>query len=222
MNYNRGRQFIIHDLRLQAVQDPAIQGPENPVEPWTIHPLTIAPACWRSYPSDDWVTIGTILSFVASACDNEHLPAGSRFDALHIMAHGLPGDVQIGREGLKKENLHLLVKIANRFRFVVFHACLVGKMSTRDVIAAPASAFGGSQFARKVAQHTKAKVVAAREVQYYQTKTREGMGVATLDYGAWEGPVDLYEEHVPVRTFNNPLDAPFDLEALIFGAPKKP
>lgn len=230
-NYERGRQIIIHDPRLQAPRYPGLSGPENPNAPQALRPLAVPPACWRTITVDPGKeTVATIFSKVASACDAAKLPAGSQFDALHIMAHGLEGYIELGKDTLRRETLQVTVKIANRFRYVVFHSCLVGKMDYQVAVGAPSTAFGGSQFARKVAQHTKAKVILARQLQYFGTKllvipaafvstplAALGPDVRVLDFGDWEGPVDLYEEHVPVRTFNKNAGDPFNLQKLIFG-----
>lgn len=229
-DYARGRQIIIHDPRLQAPRYADVSGPENPDAPQLTRPVVTPPPCWRAFTVDpDKETVATIFSKVASACDGAKLPAGSRFDALHIMAHGLKGYVELGKDTLRKENLHVLVKIANRFRFVVFHSCLVGEVGSQEMLSARSTTYSGSQFARKVAQHTRARVILAREEQLYRAQRvvvppgapillPTGLAFGILDFGDWEGPVDLYEENVPVRTFVNDRDHPFNLRTLIFGS----
>lgn len=59
------------------------------------------------------MTVGGLFSAVASACDGATLPAGSRFDALHIIAHGHPGRVQLCKDNLTKQNLHVPVRTFN-------------------------------------------------------------------------------------------------------------
>lgn len=221
-DYKRGRQVIIHDKRLKTPTED-LTGPPSPVTHWAHYADAEPPEAWLTYQVDrEKESIGTVLSLVESGCATAGLPKGTRFDALHIMAHGNVGYVELGKEGLKKQNAYLMAKVGNRFRYVVFYCCLVGRRPRFQELGSNLSALEGSLFARKVAVHAKAKVILARNEQIYHAHSTKDPTRAVLNFGDWEGLVDLYEEGQPVRTFNGPQDEPFDLETLIFGAARKP
>lgn len=219
MNYKRGYQIVVHDRRLNG---PRLEGPPNPDAHWWKYVKVVAPEAYHNIEVDsEKQTCGAAFSLLQDYCAKVRPKNDSPFDALHIMAHGYEGAVELGKDWLWKQNLHVTAKITNRFRYVVFHSCLVGRPPQGSPAFLTSNTFGGSQFARKIAQHTRAKVILARGDQIYDVvRDKADRGKGIIDFGDWEGPVDLYERDVPVRTFNSPLDIlPFNLERHIFAIP---
>ena len=215
MDYARGKQIVLFDPRLRPpheFDDPTRHSAWNGL-------MMVPPKCWFAYtvvPSKDKAS--DLFAMVAGMVSVSGILGGGKFDALHIMAHGAPGYVQLGRPGLKDANAGMLAKIENMFRYVVFHGCLVGKPPPFSDAFMIQNTISGSGFARKVAAYTGARVVAAREEQhYFIQKHPDDPWMGFVDFGDWEGPVDIYEKNQPVQSYQvNPIDPKFDLEKTIF------
>lgn len=219
MDFGRGRQVVIHDPRLKTVLSNVV-GPASE-ELWMLGLKAIAPSAWWNLevdPKKDKVS--DIFGTVAVRANIARLMGAKELDALHIMAHGLEGAVELGTDWLHKPTMAALGKVAGMFRFVVIHSCLVGKPPQGSPAFMTFSTFGGSQFARKAAALTQASIVVARQIQKYTVRRNADMKRAELDFGNWEGPVDVYKTDMPVATYNGILDDAFDLEKLIFGSKK--
>ena len=69
---------------------------------------------------------------------------------------------------------------------------------------------------RKTLEQAKAEAVVARVSQVY-TWNKAG-GNAVLDFGDWEGPVDIYSQYGTIRSFQSDFagEPKLDLEKVIF------
>ncbi len=181
----------------------------------------IAPSAWFNLEVDPKKQkVSDIFAIVAFRARLAKMMGIGELDALHIMAHGLQGSIELGSDWLHKPTMSALSKIVGTFRFVVIHSCLVGNPPAGSPAFMSFTTFGGSLFARKAAELTKSTIVVARQVQYYSMKKHADVNRAELDFGKWDGPIDVYTSGVPVTTYNGMLDDDFDLEKLIFGSTK--
>lgn len=190
-------------------------------EAWWLGRPAVAPAAWFNLVADPTKdTVATLFAAVAMRATIARMMGAKELDALHIMAHGNVGAVQLGVDWLHRPTMSALSKVAGMFRYVVFHSCLVGKPPPNSPAFMSSSTFSGSQFARKTAALTKSFVVLARQVQIFHPRKLADPTKVELNFGAWEGPVDVYQDGATVQTYNDLLDDPLDLETLIFGAKK--
>ncbi len=221
MDYGLGHQVILFDPRLNTPQADVIGPPSEEV--WWLGMTLLPPKSRFSVrvdPKKD--TVADLFGMVSAYCAVMAIAGVRTCDALHIMAHGLPGYVQIGKDGLTTQNANVLVKLKDRFRYIVFHSCLVAKPPPNAEPFMAVNTVSGSAFARKAASITGAGIVAARQVQIYSvTKNALDARTGFIHWGNWEGPVDLYQKDLPVQTFNGVLDPTFDLQKLIFPASKR-
>ncbi|MBM3621297.1 MAG: hypothetical protein FJX20_11460 [Alphaproteobacteria bacterium] len=219
MNYVRGRQVVIHDPRLETVLSDAIGPPSD--ELWMLGRKAIAPKAWWNLEVDPKKhKVSEIFAAVALRANIAKMTGIGELDALHIMAHGTQGAIQLGSDWLHKPTMSALGKIAGVFRFVIIHSCLVGRPPQGTPAFMTFMTFGGSQFAHKAAALTKSTIVVARQLQYYSVKKHADLNRAELDFGKWDGPVDVYKHGLPVETHNQIVDDAFNLEKLIFGNTK--
>jgi hypothetical protein len=213
MDFKRGHQMIIHDPRLWSTQT---YGPPVDGEWWwgkAVRPPD-AYNVWPVKKEDSAVHILSWAATVAKGADE-----GKGLDALHFMAHGNEAVVKLGKDWLHKNNVHLFSKLANQVGYIVFWSCLVGKVPLNAPILNPLMNIGGSPYGRRVAQNSRANVVMARQAQVYSW--RKVGDAAVLDFGDWEGPVDVYSPDGPVQSYQADIlsTAKFDVEKLIFGKP---
>lgn len=197
MNFTRGKQMIVHDPRLNnpgnATATPPV--PSSPLRPpaamntWTVQLSDTADHItgWSSKVATDWGTM----------------------DALHFMAHGNEGYLQIGSDGFRASNINLFEKYKGHVNNIVFFACLVGK----DLGTAAACGLQNQIFAQRVAQKAGARIVACNVNQVYS------WGAAgIIDFGDFEGDVFVIEpDGCNIRIFSATAGNPLNLESLIFG-----
>lgn len=211
MNFKRGYQMILHDTRLWSR---VINGPPTESEWWWDMPV-VPPDAYRVLqvkPEDRAANILSQAAAVANAANN-----GKGLDALHIMAHGNQSCVQFGKDWLYRNNVNQFAKVANKVRYVVFWSCLVGKTPVGAPLLGTLHPQGGSWFGRCVAEQAQAEAVMARDPQLYHW--RKVKDKAVLDFGDWEGPVDIYSQYGMIRSFQTDFEGQpkLDLEKVIFG-----
>lgn len=118
-------------------------------------------------------------------------------DKLIIMCHGSAAgvhdssanesDIETGygllvcKEHLNSSNVGVMAILKGLVQEIELLAC--GPARTRP--GAENTNADGWRFCRELAAHTNAMVIAATEIQYYQTAWRTHQ----IDFGAWEGPV---------------------------------
>lgn len=224
MDYKRGRQVILHDPRLSHPNVDLV-GPPGPED--LIRAMVLAPDSWwtrRARP--DVETVGMLFGAIQTRVTSAQQARGyGQFDALHIMAHGNKGVVQLGKDWLTPRTASALSKVKGLFRFVVFHCCLVGKLAPNQEAFVGLNTWSDSAFARQAAQLTGAEVILGRESQVYGVSlipnpVNPDQKLARIDFGTWDGPVDHYRDGLSTQTYNGILDDSFDLEKLIFPPPK--
>lgn len=141
MNFNRGKQVIIHDPRLDDAGKPPrpLNPPQSSVLTWTV---------------SKGDTLSNILANAALLAD-----AAGKLDALHIMAHGEKAYIQLGADNISWGNIDQFTKLDGKARCIVIFSCQVGSDESRDDSS---SALGSA-----IAQLTGAKVLVCRENQTY-------------------------------------------------------
>lgn len=201
MNFRRGKQLIVYDTGLSEMgggyQRSQVLTPPVAYRRWVLHPNNTAPYILRR------------VAMVAAE-------ASGGLDAVHFMGHGRPGHIALGRGGLDNGSLPAFREVRGNVRVIVFFSCQVGG----EHHGHGASGWIHGQpptFARNIVEATGAKVVVAIQNQSYRVGAN-----GEIDFGAWEGPVDVYEPGGIVSTHQafNPFHRiirPFDLEQVIFG-----
>ncbi len=193
MNFRRGKQMIVLDTGLQHLSGSSM----------SIDRLTppVAHRRWVVHPRN---SVNYILNGVAQAA----FPKG--LDAVHFMGHGQPGRIQLGRERLSEHHAPLFEMLRDRVGTISFFSCQVGGEHQG------AGWYRGqpTTFGQRIAGAARAKVVVAQQIQYYQVRN------GVIDWGRWEGPVDVYDGNT-ISTYQqyNPFRGAraFDLEEIIFG-----
>ena len=184
-----------------VVHDPRLNNP-NTTPPTPLRP----PGGLNTWTVDLSHSVPHILGWCARA-----MGSGDKWDALHLMAHGAPGAMQIGSGWINNSALPLFEAMAGRVRFIVFFSCTVGGDNKGWYWGHPA------YFGQSVAQRSKARVVVCRQNQIYSWGASN-----TIDFGNFEGEVDIFAPDDSSESFQSPN--PFrtlpllDLEKLIFGA----
>jgi len=215
VNFRRGHQMVIHDPNLNnpglgrhpagATLRATTTGrlvPNVPVRPPDAYNV------WTVRSSDTPSHITDWASRVAQGA-----PGGNGLDALHFMAHGNRAYAAIGASGFDGRNVSEFARLrrgtGSWTRFIVFFSCLVSSDDRGWYRGHP------RYFGQQVAHHAQTRVVMAQETQGYDW---DASGV--LDFGTWEGPVDVFEPNGDWATHQdyNPFRPTprFDLEALIF------
>jgi hypothetical protein len=189
MNFNRGKQIVIHDPRLDDGQSPPkpLNPPQSSVLTWTVN-------------RGD--TLSNILGSAADLAD-----ASGKLDAVHIMAHGNKAFVQLGADNISWSNVDQFTKLNGKARCIVIFSCLVGGDESRDNSH---SALGGA-----IAVLTEAKVLVCKEVQWYGWSSNN----RTIDFGNFDGEVYLYYpdgSHNVVFKNTTSGNAQINLEPYIF------
>ena len=198
MNFRRGKQMIVYDTGLSELgggyQQSQVVTPPVAYRRWVLHPRNTAPWILRR------------VAMVAAETKGG-------LDAVHFMGHGRPGYIQLGRGALDDSTLPAFRELRGNARVIVFFSCQVGgehQGAGGWIRGQPPT------FARGIVEATDAKVVVALENQRYRVGAN-----GVIDFGAWDGPVDVYEPggvisshqaHDPFRTTRQ-----FDLEQVIFG-----
>ena len=197
MNFGRGKQMIVYDNGLSE-----LGGGYRESRPLN---LPMAHRRWILHPHNSAEYILRRVAMVAAEADGG-------LDAVHFMGHGSPGRISLGREGLNEDNVHAFSELQGNVRFIVFFSCQVGGQHR-------GAGWGVGQpttYGSRIVQETGANVVVAQQNQSY----RVGPG-DVVDFGDWEGPIDVYEPGGRLSTHQayNPFRATprFDLERTIFG-----
>lgn len=132
-----------------------------------------------------------------------------KMDALHYMAHGKQGFIQIGADGFSRKNVHLFERYSGKVKTIVFLSCLVGA----DVFN-PSVCSTEVSFAQAVAQKSGAKVVACKQTQQATISHRTG----EIDYKEFEGDVFVIQpDGCTYKTYNDQQGRKLNLEKLILG-----
>ena len=182
LNFGRGKQMIIHDLRLN--------------NPHTNPPTRLKPPdafnvrrCQQSDRTDH------VLMNTASVAKG-----AGKLDALHFMAHGTPGSVEVGSPGLSFSNADQLAPLAGHVGCIVLFSCEVGAGTRMSY---------SLNFGNAVSAYAKCPCIACYATQYYSWSNGN-----VIDFGSFEGTVYVYDG--AKTTAHNPNKA-IDLEKLIFG-----
>jgi hypothetical protein len=192
MNFMRGNQMVVHDQRLNNPHTT----PATPLRPpgakqtWTVQLSDSADHItgWTSKVASDWGTM----------------------DALHFMAHGNKGYLQIGADGFTASNINLFEKYNGHVKNIVFFACLVGG----DLGDSAACGLESRIYGQRVAQKSKARIVACNVSQVYSWGP-----AGVIDFGAFEGDVYVIEpDGCNFQIYSASSGNPLNLENLIFGS----
>lgn len=184
--------------RQMIVHDPNLNN-RNTTPPTMLTP-PVAFRRWTVHPQN---SPGFIIQGVA-----RQIRGG--IDALHFMGHGNRGFIAVGRGTFSSSNADLFAQLRGHVRVIVFFSCLVAGDNRGWYRGHPVS------FGQHIAANSGARVVMARETQMYSWNSTN-----IIEFGQWEGPVDVYEPsggwseyqaHNPFRT-----ERPLRLEQLIFG-----
>jgi hypothetical protein len=191
MNFRRGRQMIVHD--------PALNNPHtNP--PTTLTP-PVAFRRWTVHPRNSPEFILERVALVATQTGG--------LDALHFMGHGNQGFISVGGGTFSQTNADLFSGLRGKVSAIVFFSCLVGSDSQGWYRGHP------TYFGQRVAAESGARTVVAHQLQTYSWDANR-----IIDFGPWEGPVDVFEPESGWSTYQNynPFRAEpqLDLERVIF------
>ena len=196
-NFMRGRQMMVHDPRV-----------DNPLT--TPHTLLRPPNAMNVWTVGLSDSVSHVVGWPAQLAARS-----GGLDAVHFLAHGYPGGMQIGAGHLGQSAIPFFDQFRDptthrpRVRFIVMFSCSVGGDSQGWYINHPI------YFGEQVAAASGARVVVARRIQGY---TWDSSNV--IDVGSFEGEVDVYdaggwEEYQSYNPFRTvPM---LDLETLIFG-----
>lgn len=98
-------------------------------------------------------------------------------ETLYIMAHAVPGIIQLGRDDLHAQNVHMWSPLKSKLSYIVILAC------------SPAYGIKGELFCSKLASNTSAYVVASESDQKYIYLP---FGLLPTSFGRWEGSVNVW------------------------------
>lgn len=192
MNFRRGRQMIVHD---PALNNPYTNPPTMLIPPPAFRRWTVHP---RNSPS---FIIGRVAQVAKKV---------GGLDALHFMGHGNRGFINVGQGSFQDSNADLFAQLSGNVGVIVFFSCLVGGDSRGWYPQHP------QYFGQRVAAESGARVVVAHRTQIYSWDSNR-----VIEFGPWEGPVDVFEPGHGWSTYqnDNPIrtEHPIDLERLIFG-----
>lgn len=191
MNFQRGKQVLVYDQRVR----PTTRLGRN-----TCYQMPRSFGGVRVYPGDP------IAGVLQRARDIARDAGG--IDILHILAHGQPGEVQLGLEGLSEANVDELQVLRGLTSCIVFFSCKLGAGTQSLPRHRP-------YFGTLAQRATDAMVVMAHDTQLAY------IGDA-VDYGDLRGPVYVFEpggwsEHQASNPFRR-VPQRFNLEQLVFGA----
>jgi hypothetical protein len=164
----KGRQMIVHDPRLNNpfTTPPTLLKPPNAMQVWTVQTTEKA----------DHI-VGWAAEVAKGKSGNEKL------DALHFMAHGYPGGIQIGADNISWHNIDLFKKLDGLVKgSIVFFSCQVGAEQAMHSLSYEMT------IGNAVAAYAKCQVVACKVNQVYSFNLTTNV----LDFGAFEGVVYVY------------------------------
>jgi hypothetical protein len=145
----------------------------------------------------------TIHHVISTVAHYGHL---HRLSALHILCHGYEADwdlagqvctnqphggfgLQLAAEGLSLFNVGKTSSWKGLVETIVLFAC-----APADTGPGNAGTYGdGRRFVGELSLWSGARVVGARDTQYYN----DASGKTTIDFGAWEGPVYQFTPDTP-------------------------
>ncbi|HET9955997.1 MAG TPA: DUF4347 domain-containing protein [Polyangiaceae bacterium] len=191
-NFRRGRQMIVHDNRLN--------------NPFTSPPTSLRPPAAENV----WTVMGAepaehILGWTAQVAKGNS--GSGKLNALHFMAHGFPGGIQLGRDNLSWSNVQLFQKLRGCISgAIVFFSCQVGAEQANH------SPSYQLTFGNAVAVNAGTTVVACQLNQWYS------FGSSTIDFGDFEGVVYVYNargEGAQLQNYSS--RSKVNLERLVFG-----
>lgn len=195
MNFRRGFQMIVHDpgLNNRHTNPPTPLTPPVAYRRWTVHA--------QNSPR-------YILERVTDVAESTQ----GGLDALHFMGHGSPGGIRIGASRFTAANANLFASLRGKVGVIVFFSCQVGG----EHQGAGWHRGHPTYYGQRIAAATGARVVVAQENQTYSWGRSR-----VIDFGDWEGPVDVFESSGDRSTYqaHNPFrqERRLDLEELIFG-----
>jgi hypothetical protein len=191
-NFLRGRQMIIHDPRLNNpnTTPPTPLSPPPAMNVWTVQTTDSAEH---------------ILGWAGEVAKGKS--GTEQLDALHFMAHGMPGGLQIGRDNLGWGNIKLFEKLAGRIKgAIVFFGCEVGgEQASRGLSY-------GLTFGNAVAALAQCKVITCKMVQTYSWVP----GQNVIDFGKFEGIVYVYTPGGGAKMLNWDGKSDVNLEPIVF------
>ncbi len=197
-NFMRGRQMIIHDPRL--------------ANPYTDPPTPLRPPgamnVWTVSLTDTAAHIIDHAKHIARG-DKDGQVGNSALDALHFMAHGSVGSMQLGT-GFNWANVNVFEPLKGLIRgAVVFFSCQVGGEQALHGLSYQMT------FGKAVAVYTGCKVVTCKMNQIYSWGADN-----VIDFGHFEGSVYVYspDPETGAQLFNHTKDSQFNLERFVFGA----
>ena len=188
----RGRQMIVHDRRLN--------------NPFTTPPSPLMPPMafnvWSVGGND---SADGILDWVAQVAAGNSGVAW--LDALHFMAHGFPGGIQLGRDNLNWNNVKLFEKLDSLVGCIVLFSCQVGAEQSYHPSSYELT------FGNAIATYAQCRVVACKANQLYS------WNAGVIDFGGFEGVVYVYEPGGHgAKVMNYSPDSDLSLETLVFSS----
>ena len=192
MDFMRGRQMIIHDPRLNNphTTPPTALRPPAAMQVWTVD---------RADPADH------IIGWAAECAKGAS--GGDRLDALHFMAHGAPGGIDVGKDRFGWGNVDLFKKLDARIKgAIVFFACQVGAEQANRGLGYDLT------YGNAVAAYARCKVLTCKVNQIYSWVN----GVNVIDFGDFEDVVYLHVPGSGTRMLNYDGTTKVDLETIIF------
>ena len=191
-SFGRGRQMIIHDVRLN--------------NPYTTPPTPLRPPraenVWTLMGNESPTHVVEWASVVAKGS-----AGNGRLDALHFMGHGYPSGIQMGQGYLNWSNVNLFQQLKGLIKgAIVFFSCQVGAEQ-----AANTSSYELT-FGNAVSANASARVVACKVNQVYSWNS-----AGDLDFGDFEGVVYVYQPGSSPRMLNYSAKSAVNLNQLVFG-----
>ncbi|MCP5159097.1 MAG: hypothetical protein H6975_06690 [Gammaproteobacteria bacterium] len=192
-NFLRGRQMIIHDPRLNNPNT----NPPTPLRP---------PAAMNVWTVSLTDSADHIIGWAASVAKGDS--GTNQLDALHFMAHGSVGGMQIGAGNFGWKNIDLFKKLNGRIKgAIIFFSCQVGGEQAHHSLSYSLT------FGNVVAHHAQCKVLTCKVNQIYSWTP----GVNVIDFGEFENIVYLYTPGGNPKVLNYSGKSKADLNSIIFG-----
>jgi hypothetical protein len=202
MNYKRGKQLVIFDTRVK--QDTRMLEPPEAAYRLKINPTDSI---------EEYLGIAALL-----LQENEK----DKIDAIHLIAHGNRGFMQLGKDGLSTGNAHICEQIQNKARVVVLNACSTGSDISPGLVNANLSTLGGA-----VANKTNSKVIVCRDMQWFGSYNTTSEWIPSFikkpnyiyDPGDFEGQVFICYPGGTTNTIfapSSPAKSNIDVEGYIF------
>ncbi|HRY15533.1 MAG: hypothetical protein KDI73_00630 [Candidatus Competibacteraceae bacterium] len=192
-NFMRGRQMIIHDPRLNNPKT----SPPTPLRP---------PAAMNVWTVTTGDKAEHIIGWAAEVAKGKS--GTDKLDALHFMAHGSIGGIQIGNDGLSWKNVDLFKKLNGYIKgAIIFFSCQVGGEQANH------SASYALTFGSAVAAYAQCKVLTCKVNQIYSWTP----GVNIIDFGEFENVVYVYTPKGDSKMLNYNDKSTVDLNTIIFG-----